>query len=76
MRSQTYEITFTGQAGTAVRAEFDDCKISIGPQTTTLRAEIPDQAALLGLVQRLTGLRLELINLRRVAPAPEHDSAV
>lgn len=76
MRSQTYEITFTGQAGTAVCAEFDDCKISIGPQTTTLHAEIPDQAALLGLVQRLTGLRLELINLRRVAPAPEHDSAV
>ena len=76
MRSQTYEITFTGQAGAAVCAEFDDCKISIGPQTTTLRAEIPDQAALLGLVQRLTGLRLELINLRRVAPAPEHHSAV
>ena len=44
LRSQTYEITFTGQAGTTVRAEFDDCEVTVGPDTTTLRAELPDQA--------------------------------
>ena len=71
VRSQTYEITFTGQAGTALRAEFDDCEVRIGPGTTTLRAELPDQAALAGLVQRITGLRLELIHMRLVAPPPE-----
>jgi hypothetical protein len=68
MRSQTYEITFTGQAGTTLRAEFDDCQVTIGPGTTTLRAELPDQAALAGLVQRITSLRLEVIFLRLVAP--------
>ena len=68
--SQTYEITFRGQAGPTLRAEFDDCEVTIGPGTTTLRAELPDQAALSGLLQRITGLRLELIHMHLVAPPP------
>ena len=68
--SQTYEITFTGRAGPTLRAEFDDCEVTIGPGTTTLRAELPDQAALSGLLQRITGLRLELIHMHLVAPPP------
>ena len=48
MRCQTYEITFVGQAGTTLCAEFDDCAITIGPGTTTLRAQLPDQGALMG----------------------------
>jgi hypothetical protein len=68
MRSQTYEITFSGQAGTTLREEFDDCEVTIGPGTTTLRAELPDQAALTGLVLRITGLNLEIILVRLVAP--------
>jgi hypothetical protein len=63
---QTYEITFMGQAGTALRSEFDDCEITIGPGTTTLRAELPDQAALGGLVQRVIGMRLEVLYVLRV----------
>jgi hypothetical protein len=69
MRSQTYEITFKGQAGTTLRAEFDDCAVTVGSCTTTLRAELPDQAALAGLVQRITGLRLEVVHLYLVGPA-------
>ena len=72
MRAQTYEITFTGEAGSALRAEFDDCEVSVGPGTTTLRAELPDQAALSGLVLRITGLGLEVVHVLRVAPpAPD-----
>jgi hypothetical protein len=70
VRSQTYEITFTGQAGTTLRAEFDDCEVTIGPGTTTLRAELPDPTALAGLMLRITGLRLEVIHMRRVTPPP------
>jgi hypothetical protein len=73
MRSQTYEITFTGQAGPTLRAEFDDCQVTTGPGTTTLRAELPDQAALSGLVQRITSLRLEVIYLRLVTQPPAKD---
>ena len=68
MRSPTYEIIFSGQAGTTLRAEFDDCEVTIGPGTTTLRAELPDQAALTGLVLRIAGLNLEIILVRLVAP--------
>ena len=66
MRSRTYEVTFAGEAGTALRAEFDDCDITVGPGTTTLRAELPDQGALSGLVFRITGLGLEVIEMRRL----------
>ena len=71
MRSRTYEITFVGQAGAALRAEFDDCEVIIGLGTTTLRAELPDQGAVHGLMQRIAGLGLELIDLRVAAPPLE-----
>jgi len=70
VRPQIYEITFTGQAGTVLRAEFEDCEITVGSGTTTLRAELPDQGALSGLVQRITGLGLEVIHMHLVAPPP------
>jgi hypothetical protein len=71
VQPRTYEITFAGQAGAVLRAEFDDCEISVGPGTTTLRAELPDQGGLQRLLQRIASLRLELIHLRLVAPPPE-----
>jgi hypothetical protein len=43
VQAQTYEITFLGQAGTTLRTEFEDCEVTIGPGTTTLRAELPDR---------------------------------
>ena len=66
MRAHTYEITFSGQAGRTLRAQFDECTVTTGPDTTTLRAELPDQAALSGLVQRLVGLGLEVIDVHIV----------
>jgi hypothetical protein len=68
VRSHTYEITFTGQADRTLRAQFDDCQVTTGPGTTTLRADLPDQAALSGLVQRIAGLGLEIINVQIVVP--------
>ena len=65
---RTYEITFTGRAGDTLCAAFDDCTVTLGPGTTTLRAELPDQAALWELVQRITGLGLEVVYLRLLAP--------
>ena len=71
MQARTYEITFVGQAGPVVRAEFDDCEVNVGPDTTMLRAERLDQGALQGLMQRITGLGLELIEVRVVPPPVE-----
>jgi hypothetical protein len=71
VRPQTYEITFAGQAGSTLRAEFDDCEVTVGPDTTTLRAELPDQPALSGLVMRITGLGLEVIDMHVVTSPGE-----
>lgn len=70
MRPLIYEITFSGQAGRTLRAQFDECKVSTGPDTTTLRADLPDQAALSGLVQRIVGLGLVVIDVHLMTPPP------
>ena len=67
MQPRTYEITFAGQAGSVLRAEFDDCDVSVGQSTTTLSAELPDQAALQGLLQRITSMGLELVDVSLTA---------
>ena len=63
MQPRTYEITFSGQAGRTLRAQFDDCEVTTNPEMTTLRAELPDPAALSGLVERIVGLGLEIIDV-------------
>ena len=72
MLSRTYEITFTGQAGPAVGAEFDDCEVIREAGATILRAELPDQCALSGLIQRIVGLHLEITQVQLVVPPPAH----
>lgn len=67
LRAQVYEIIFAGQAGSVLRAAFDDCEVSVCEETTTLRVELPDQAALWGVLQRIMGFGLKLIGLRLVA---------
>lgn len=72
MSYRTYELTFAGQAGSTARAEFEDCEVIVGPQTTTLRAELPDQAALAGLIERLLALHCELVRLE-LLPQHQHN---
>jgi hypothetical protein len=68
VQGQMYEITFVGRAGAALWAEFEDCQISVGPDTTTLRTELPDDGAITGLLLRISDLGLKVISLHRVAP--------
>lgn len=70
MQAQTYEITFLGQAGSTLRAEFEDCEVTLGRGITTLRAELPDRGALSGLMERINSLGLDVIDVSLVAPSP------
>ena len=70
VQPHTYEITFLGQAGTTLRAEFDDCEVTIGHGTTTLRTELSDRGALSGLMERINGLGLDVIDVSLVASPP------
>ena len=48
MTPRNYEITFAGEAVPAVMEAFEDFDVSVGAGSTTLRAQLPDQAALHG----------------------------
>ena len=74
--SRTYEITFVGEAGAILLAEFDDCEVRVSPGTTTLRLEVADQGALHGLIQRIASFGLDLIDVSVVAPSADirHDT--
>ena len=61
MEPTTYVITFRGEAGRAVSAAFDDLDVSTKEGLTTLRATVPDQAALHGVIERIRALGLELV---------------
>jgi hypothetical protein len=67
VQAQTYEITFLGRAGTTLLVEFEDCEVTVGPGTTTLRAELPDRGALSGLIERISNLGLDVIDVSLVA---------
>jgi hypothetical protein len=66
VRPLTYEISFSGPAGRTLRAQFDDCEVITSSETTTLRAELPDLAALPGLVERIVGLGLKVLDVHLV----------
>jgi hypothetical protein len=66
VRSKTYEITFAGRASAVLCSLFDDCEIKFGPHSTTLRAELPDQEALCGLMQRVVDFRLQVTDVHLV----------
>ena len=70
VQPQIYEITFLGQAGATLRAEFEDCEVTIGNGTTTLRTELSDRGALSGLMERINGLGLDIIDVSLVASPP------
>jgi hypothetical protein len=54
--------------GTTLRAEFDDCEVTIGPGTTTVRTELPDRGALSGLLERISSLGLDIIDVSLLTP--------
>jgi hypothetical protein len=66
----TYAITVRGVAGPWVRAAFDDVQVSVAGDTTVLRRAGTDQAALHGLLNRIQGLGLEVIDVHREPAEP------
>jgi hypothetical protein len=66
MATSTYEITFKGEAGQRLRAAFEGLDISATHGVTVLKGEVLDQAALLGIINRVQALGLELVDVRIV----------
>lgn len=68
MTSKTYEISFLGEAVPAIAKAFDEFDVIVCSGRTTLRCQLPDQAALHGVIDRVRNLGLELLELRIVDP--------
>ena len=65
MRTHYYRITIVGGLGEIGREAFGDFRIESDGRDTVLAAEM-DQAALLGAVNRIMALGIELAELRRL----------
>jgi hypothetical protein len=75
--TETYELTFRGEPGSATRAAFPEFELRCRPGVTVLEGEF-DDAALHGVIQRIQSMALELVAVRLIEdddPGPMHTSA-
>jgi hypothetical protein len=64
--SETFELRFRGEPGPALRAAFPEFVLRPEHSTTVLHGDFVDQAALLGAIERINSLGLQLIDLRLI----------
>jgi hypothetical protein len=62
-----YELSFKGAASDLLAGAFEGCRVTTANGITVLRSEVPDQAALQGLINRVHALGLELLDVHLVA---------
>lgn len=61
-----YEIVLRAERGRAGQSEFEDLEVVVGDGRTVLRGDLPDQAAVYGVLARIEDFGLELVALRRL----------
>ena len=69
MKPTHYQITVAGRLSATLIGAFDGLTARPSAAGTVLCGEIVDQAALFGLLTRIESLGLELVDVRRAAPA-------
>ena len=69
MKPTHYQITVAGRLSATLIGAFDGLTAEPSAAGTVLCGEIVDQAALFGLLPRIESLGLELVDVRRAAPA-------
>jgi hypothetical protein len=70
MTAARYEIRVRGRLSDTLLPAFPELTSTVHPVETVLSGPVEDQAALLGLLERIDSLGLELVELRQV-----HDDA-
>jgi hypothetical protein len=69
MAELVYELSFKGAATEMLAGAFAGCDLTTDRGVTTVRSGCVDQAALHGLIARIFGLGLMLLEVRLVAEA-------
>jgi hypothetical protein len=70
MTATNYQVRVSGMIPSDLLAGLSGMTISVEPAETVLYGELPDQSALVGLLSRMHGIGLRLIEVRRL-PAGE-----
>lgn len=65
MSGHSYEIRIRGHMGSTLHAAFPELNLVLKPAETVLFGRVPDQAALLGLLDRMQELGLEVVDVHR-----------
>jgi hypothetical protein len=68
MADATYQVRVSGVIPDEVLEELHDLTVSVEPPETVLHGSLPDQSAVVGLISRIHGLGLRLIEVRRLPP--------
>jgi len=66
MPEATYQVRVAGVIPAELLAELRDLTVSVEPPETVLHGSLPDQSAVVGLISRIHGLGLRLIEVRRL----------
>ncbi|GAA4732370.1 hypothetical protein [Phytohabitans rumicis] len=70
MSEATYEVRVAGALPDELLRELRDLTVTVEPPQTVLHGSLPDQSALFGLLSRIHGLGLRLIEVRQVPADP------
>jgi hypothetical protein len=70
MALTTYQVRVSGTIPADLLAELSGMSVSVEPPQTVIHGELADQSALFGLISRMHGMGLRLIEIRRL-PARE-----
>jgi hypothetical protein len=68
MPEATYQVRVSGAIPAELLAELHNLTVSVEPPETVLHGSLPDQSAVVGLISRIHGLGLRLIEVRRLPP--------
>jgi hypothetical protein len=68
MLEATYHVRVSGAIPAELLADLHELTVSVEPPETVLHGSLPDQSAVVGLISRIHGLGLRLIEVRRLPP--------
>jgi hypothetical protein len=68
MHEATYQVRISGAIPAELMVELQDLTVTVEPPETVLHGSLPDQSAVVGLISRIHGLGLRLIEVRRLQP--------
>jgi hypothetical protein len=74
MPEATYQVRVSGLLPAELLSELGDLIVNVEPPETVLHGSLPDQSAVVGLISRIHGLGLRLIEVRQLSAEKIQDA--